>query len=315
MQSLNKPSKLGINILGPLIFFSVKALFDTVRDHWPEYLIEAWGLGTFMVSACVFGVLLFHPDSYFAEYSTSTRNIPMGIVMGLTAVAVFKSPWGKRSGAHINPVVTLTFFRLGKINGIDAVFYTIAQFVGGIAGVLFAWLILGDLIAVKEVNFVPTVPGMYGIAAAFAGEVVIAFLMMLMVLFTSNHRSLYRYTPFIAGLFVAIYIFIESPISGMSMNPARTLGSAVVGNTWNAWWIYFTAPPIAMLGAAEVYVRTRGLKSVLCAKFDHSGLVRCIFNCRFGELLKIQGPKNNAATEHIEVTKQAQMSRTVPGLF
>lgn len=269
-------------------------MLDALKNHWPEYLMEAWGLGTFMVSACVFGVFLFHPGSYFAEQSLVFRNALMGIAMGTTAIGIFKSPWGKRSGAHINPVVTLTFFRLGKINRDDAVFYIIAQFTGGILGVLTAWTLLGELLAVREVNFVSTVPGVYGLAAAFAGEAVIAFVMMLMVLVTSNHRTLHRFTPVIAGLLVAIYIAVESPISGMSMNPARTFGSAVVGNTWTAWWIYFTAPPIGMLTAAEVYVRTKGRKAVLCAKFDHSRVGRCIFNCDFGRLAE-------SATEHTEI--------------
>lgn len=279
-----------------------------MKGHWPEYFIEAWGLGTFMISACAFGVLLFHPDSYFNDYGPAFRNVLMGLAMGTTAVAIFKSPWGKRSGAHINPVVTLTFYRLGKISGVDAIYYSISQFTGAATGVVFAWLMLGDLLAASEVNFVATVPGMWGVGAALAGEFVIAFLMMAMVLNTANHKTLYRYTPYLAGLLVAIYITIESPISGMSMNPARTLGSAVVSHTWTAWWIYFTAPPAAMLAAAEVFVRTRGLKAVLCAKLDHTGLARCIFDCRFGEM-------EAAETDRIEVTKAANQFRTIAGLF
>ncbi len=302
-------------------------MLDALRKHWPEYLMEAWGLGTFMVSACLFGVLLFHSDSYFAEYSITSRNVLMGVAMGSTAIGIFKSRWGKRSGAHINPAVTLTFFRLGKINGKDALFYTAAQFAGGILGVLTSWVFLGELLAAPEVNFVPTVPGVYGVVAAFAGEIVIAFFMMSMVLVSSNHRTLHRFTPYIAGLLVATYIAIESPISGMSMNPARTLGSAVVGNRWTAWWIYFTAPPIAMLAAAEVYVRTKGLKAVLCAKFDHIGVTRCIFNCQFDEMARPGNTGGNSTvtefdlpvapngTGNIEVTKQAQMFRPVEGLF
>lgn len=276
-------------------------MLDALKNHWPEYLMEAWGLGTFMVSACVFGVFLFHPGSYFAEQSLVFRNALMGVAMGTTAIGIFRSPWGKRSGAHINPVVTLTFFRLGKINRDDAVFYIIAQFTGGILGVLTARTLLGELLAVREVNFVSTVPGVYGVAAAFAGEAVIAFVMMLMVLVTSNHRTLHRFTPFLAGLLVATYIAVESPISGMSMNPARTFGSAVVGNTWTAWWIYFTAPPIGMLTAAEVYVRTKGRKAVLCAKFDHGGVGRCIFNCDFDRLVE-------SASEHTENSRQGSES-------
>lgn len=289
----------------------MKAPLLTAKEHWPEYLAEAFGLGTFMVSASLFGVIFFHPDSYFNEYSVGARNVPMGIAMGMTAIAIFKSPWGKRSGAHINPAVTLTFLRLGKIGPVDAFFYTIFQFIGGLAGVFAAWVILGDRLAANEVNFVTTVPGPLGIAAAFAGEVVIAFFMMTMVLFTSNHHKFHRYTPYIAGVLIAIYIALESPFSGMSMNPARTLGSAVAGNTWTAWWIYFTAPVLATLAAAEVYVRTHGLKRVLCAKFDHGGAVRCIFDCRFCEIDAVKG--NSAG--RIEVTKEPQMFRTISGIF
>ena len=257
---------------------------EAIKQHWPEYLMEAWGLGAFMVSACVFGVLLFHPDSYFAEYDTSLRNIPMGVAMGLTAVAIFKSPWGKRSGAHINPAATLAFYRLGKIAKCDAVLYVAAQFIGATAGVALSWMILGDTLAAPGVNFVATLPGADGLWAAFVAEFAITFLLMFAVLYAGNHSRFARFTPFVAGSLVAIYIAAEAPISGMSMNPARTFGSAIVGNMWTGWWIYFTAPPMAMLAAAEVYVRTRGLKRVFCAKIDHSGLARCIFDCRMDEL-------------------------------
>ena len=72
-------------------------------------------------------------------------------------------------------------------------------------------------------------------------------------------------------------------------------------------WVYFIAPPLAMLLAAEVYLRVKGLKEVYCAKFHHNNTARCIFNCRFGEL----GKKK----EFIEVTKQKAMFPPVTGLF
>lgn len=270
--------------------------------------MEAFGLGIFMVSACVFGVLLFRPDSLLARFDPIIRNILMGIAMGSTAIAIFKSRWGKRSGGHINPVVTATFYRLGKISGVDAIFYGLGQFAGGVLGVLVAWLILGDRLGESEVNFVATIPGTWGIAAAFAGEFVIAFVMMSMVLNVSNHHEFNQLTPWLAGLLVAIYITFESPISGMSMNPARTFGSALIANTWTGCWIYFIAPLLAMLSAAELFVRTKGLKRVLCAKFDHSGTARCIFNCRFGE-------SEQRLEERIEVTRPALRIIEVKGLF
>jgi aquaporin Z len=281
-------------------------MLETNNNHWPEYLIEAWCLGTFMVSACFFGVALFHPGSPAAALGHMTRNVLMGAAMGTTAVLIICSPWGKRSGAHFNPAVTLTFLRLGKIEPRDAMFYIAAQFVGGVAGVLLAWLALGELLSGSAVNFVVTVPGIYGVAGALAGELAIAFLMMTMILYTSNSHRFAPLTPYLAGCLVALYIAVESPVSGMSMNPARSFASAAVAGTWMGWWIYFIAPPTAMLGAAELFVRTRGIKRVLCAKLHHFNTARCIFDCRFSEL-------GTAAA--IDVAKEPQRFPTVVGLF
>lgn len=115
---------------------------DALKDHWPEYLIEAAGLCCFMISACAFGALLFHPASpaVKAVNGLVLRRLLMGAAMGLTSIAIVYSPWGKRSGAHTNPSVTLTFFRLGKVKTYDALFYVLAQFAGGVAGVTVAML-------------------------------------------------------------------------------------------------------------------------------------------------------------------------------
>lgn len=259
-------------------------MLDAFKNHWPEYLIEAWCLGTFMVSACFFGVLLFNPGSPAAGVDPALRNVLMGLAMGSTAIGIISSPWGRRSGAHFNPAVTLTFLRLGKIAWADASFYIFFQFVGGLAGVLLSWAVLGRLLADGAVNFVVTLPGSQGMAAAFAAEVVMSFVMMTTILFTSNSARLARLTPLFAASLVALFIATENPISGMSMNPARTFASAAVAGNWTGWWIYFAAPPIAMLAAGEFFVRIRESRSVLCAKLDHFGTARCIFNCGYAQV-------------------------------
>jgi len=86
-----------------------------------------------------------------------------------------------------------------------------------------------------------------------------------------------------AGLLVACYITLEAPLSGMSMNPARSFGPALLAGTAGSLWIYFTAPLAGMLAAAELFVRVRGRRRVRCAKLHHPLNVRCIFNCGFME--------------------------------
>lgn len=256
---------------------------EALRQHWPEYVMEAAGLGFFMISACAFTTLLEHPSSPVRQSigDQMIRRVPMGIAMGLTLIAIVFSPWGKRSGAHLNPSVTLTFFRLGKVRGWDAVFYVVAQFAGGTLGVMIAYLIIGSLAGHPAVNYAATIPGPRGVTVAFIAEVVISFVMMTMILNVSNTERIARYTGLFAGALVASYITIEAPLSGMSMNPARTVGSAVFAEASRAMWLYFVAPLLAMQLAAEVHVRLKGSKSVLCAKLHHQNDQRCIFKCGY----------------------------------
>jgi aquaporin Z len=254
----------------------------TPRRHWREYAIEAACLATFMMSAAGFAVLLQHPASPLSAGTAApvVQRVPMGLAMGLTAIAIIYSPLGKRSGAHMNPALTLTFLRLGKVSPADAAGYMAGQFLGGAAGILAADWIFRGLPAHPSVNFIATVPGAAGPGAAFAAEAAISFGMMLTVLHATNTPRLARFTGLLAGALVALYITFEAPLSGMSMNPARTLGPAMLARTGQSLWIYFTAPPAGMLAASEVFVRWRGRERLACAKLHHPANIPCIFNCR-----------------------------------
>src|SRR2546425_10224877 len=156
--------------------------------HWPEYAMEAAELGLFMASAGFFGVLLYHPASPTAHAVADpfVRRVVMALAMGLTAIALIYSPWGQRSGAHFNPAVTLTFFRLGKVAGWDAVFYAMAQIGGGLSGILAVAALTGGRGAHPAVSYVATVPGAWGVGVAFAAEVLISFGLMAGLLTGSN---------------------------------------------------------------------------------------------------------------------------------
>ncbi|MFN0152217.1 MAG: MIP/aquaporin family protein [bacterium] len=256
-------------------------MITALREHWREYLIEAAGLGLFMISANVFAAFLESTASpvHRALPDPVVRRIIMGVMMGSTAIAIIYSRLGQRSGAHLNPAVTLTFFCLGKVRGLDAILYALSQAAGGIAGSMLAAVVLRDWVGDPLVNFVATVPGAAGVRAAFAAETAIAFGLMFTVLSVSNSARFSRFTGICAGVLVALFITFEAPLSGMSMNPARTLAAAIPSGSWDAFWIYCVAPPFGMLAAAGAYVRMRGRRCVQCAKLHHDNREVCIFVC------------------------------------
>jgi aquaporin Z len=243
--------------------------------------MEAGELGTFMVAAGVFTWLLNSPGSGAAIADPILRRIVTGLLMAGTAICLVQSPWGRQSGAHMNPSFTLAFMRLGKVAPWDAAFYLAAQFAGAVAGITVAAVLVGPALGTPEVRYAATTPGIPGPAAAFVAELVISFVLMLTVLNATNSSRLARFTPYLVGGLIATYIIVEAPLSGMSMNPARTFGPAFLGRIWDALWIYFTAPPLGMLLAAEAYVRVRGRHAVWCAKLHHQNDKRCIFRCAY----------------------------------
>lgn len=255
----------------------------TFRKHLPEYLMEAAELGLFMISAGVFTILFESPNSavHQALPNPDLRRFLIGMAMGATAIGLIYSPWGKQSGAHMNPAVTLTFYRLGKVKRPDALFYILFQCFGGLAGVcLVAWL-FGRTFTQPPVNYIVTVPGRLGWLGAVGGEFVIAFIMMMVVLLSSNHPRLNRYTGLFAGCLVMLYVTFEAPLSGFGMNPARSLASALPAQNWTAFWLYVLMPLLGMFSAAAVYQFLFGQGAVKCAKLHHHNHQRCIFRCQY----------------------------------
>ena len=109
-------------------------MIHAFKSNWPNYLIEAWALGMFMLSATFFAGVLGLPGwPGHAITDPLLRRSCMGLAMGATAVGLIYSGWGRRSGAHMNPAFTLTFLILKKITRHDAAWYVIFQCLGGTA--------------------------------------------------------------------------------------------------------------------------------------------------------------------------------------
>jgi aquaporin Z len=268
-----------MNIAEESIEREVVSGIDCLRFHSPEYLMEAAEVALYLFFTCIFAGLLLNPTSPVGimVHSVVERRVLMGLAVGATVTAIVMTPWGKQSGGHFNPALTIAFYRLGKLYSGDAFFYVIGQFSGAITGVCMARFLLTDLIGPGEVKYAVTRPGIRGSAVAFIGELTISIILMSTILVASNREALARYTPYFVGLLYAIFITLESPISGMSMNPARSFAPALHASYWHALWLYFLAPSLGMLLAAEGFLRARGGVPPFCAKLHHANNKRCIF--------------------------------------
>jgi aquaporin Z len=260
--------------------------------HWPEYLMEAAEVALYLFLTCFFAGLLLSPTSPIRSVLVSPIGLRalMGLAVGATVVAIVMSPWGQRSGGHFNPALTIAFYRMGKMDLPDALLYLAAQFSGAVAGVCAARFLLPETIGRRAVRYAVTAPGVRGAALAFIAELTISFILMSTILVASNRETLARYTPYLVGVLYATFITIESPLSGMSMNPARSFGPALHTGYWHAIWLYFAAPTLGMLVAAEVFLRSRGGFQPYCAKLHHANNERCIFR---------HGPAPHPAPRHI----------------
>lgn len=238
-------------------------------------VIDGLLLGLFMVSVGVFGTLLYSPASpvYGMIEGDFTRGALMGLAMGVTAIVLIYSPWGGLTGAHMNPAVTLAFLRLGRIRLALALGYIASQFVFGLLGVVVIGMVIGDAFTQAPVEYASTVPGRWGVVAAFGAELIMTLCLMLSLLFVSNTKRLAAYTPVFAGAMIFVYITFEAPVSGMSVNPARTLASAIPSGRYTSLWVYFTAPALGMLSAAELFAR---ISRVHCCKLNHLRREVCI---------------------------------------
>jgi aquaporin Z len=255
-------------------------------DGWKSVTVPALAemLGTAMVMLVGLSALTLC-FSTSSPISTSLgdptlRRLVTGTVFVATAVAVAYSPLGRRSGGHLNPSVTIGFSALGQLHWWGAALYVSYQVTGAVIGTGAVLALWGK--AARSVHLGATLPGHRGPLAAFCAEAAGTFLLVFLIFHCVDRPRVMRFTPIAAGLLVVIVVVIEAPLSSTSLNPARSLGPAIVGNTFTALWIYLLATPLGALLAALVFSRTRG--SVPCAKLVHTGDEACSFrHCAYRE--------------------------------
>jgi aquaporin Z len=247
----------------------------TLRRHWPEYGVEALFLALLLLAA--------GPASAWVQATADAPSLPWrhalcGITIGALLMGLIYSPWGRRSGTHLNPAITLAYLRLGKIGRWDALFYVLAQC--GAALVAVALLRAGAWLPAAPPAALAGFVGASGIGTVFVTQFVLSACAMLLILFTSNHQRWFRVTGVLYGLLMMLIVASAGPLSGFGINFARLLAVDLQGDV-EAWrWLNLVPPLLGMQLAVEAWRVLTRRSQPLCAKLAHNTHGRCIFRCQ-----------------------------------
>jgi aquaporin Z len=216
---------------------------------WRPLLSELVGTGVLVLVGLSLVIVMFGSGSPIARVlpSEGLRRLITGFLFGTTGALIAVSPVGRISGAHINPVVTLGFWLFRKLDSRTVLGYVLAQLAGATLGALplLGWGSMG-----RSVAFGATMPGEgYAIRTVLLGEAVTTFAMVTGLILFLGFRRIRPFTPAMFPFLYAIMVYAESPISGTSTNPARSLGPAVISGQWQAGWVYWVGPLIGALAA------------------------------------------------------------------
>lgn len=212
----------------------------------------AEALGTFFL-------VLIGPGSAAVNAYTNgaVSHVGVALAFGFVVVAMVYA-LGHLSGAHINPAVTLGFWSARRFPSTEVLPYLLAQCTGAAAASLALRAVLGPV-----GNLGATLPAI-PLGSAFGIEWLLSFALMFVIMaVATDQRVADGFAPIAVGLSVGFCALMGGPLTGASMNPARSFGPAVVGNLWRAHWIYWLAPVTGMIAAARVYDLLRLAKAPL----------------------------------------------------
>jgi len=236
---------------------------------WRKFVSELIGTALLVLVGLSVVIIMFGTGGPVERVlpDVGLRRLITGFLFGTTGALIAISPLGKESGAHINPIVTLGFWLMGRMNSRVALWFVLAQLAGAILGALplLAWGSMGE-----SVMFGATAPGKgYTLLTVFMGEAITTFVMIVGLCLFLGFRGLRPYTPAMFPSLYSVMVYAESAISGTSTNPARTIGPAVISGEWQGWWIYWLGPVMGTLLAALVCRRLA--KRIEEAKLYHFG--------------------------------------------
>lgn len=239
--------------------------------HWREWGSELLGTALLLLGGLSAVCLDFGAHSPVAQAlpSTSTRLLVTGILFAGTGSLVALTPFGRLSGAHLNPVVTLAFWTQGKVHPHDLVGYVAAQLLGGLIGAWLVLLLWGQTARSVRVGATSPGPGVSPLQAILIEAAMTTALVLTILLMTSSVRTA-RWTPLVLWPVIAVLVWVGAPYTGTSLNPARSLGPALLAPLLGPLPIYFVGPLVGGAAAVGVFTLLRDRHTVT-AKLFHDG--------------------------------------------
>jgi len=249
---------------------------DGWRFPWRMFWAEFIGTGLLLLVGLSTVIFMFGADNPFEKIvpSLALRRVINGFLFGSIGASIALSPVGKASGAHVNPAVTLAFWLAGRLDLRDAGAYVLGQFAGAAAFCvpLLAWGPLG-----ASIHYGATVPGRgFTALGAVLGEVATTFGLVAALCFFLAFHKLRRFTPAMIPFLYAIMVPLEASVSGISTNPARSFGPAVISGVWQDYWVYLVGPAlgsfVALLACSRLAKRIEVAK-LYYFETDHGGVI------------------------------------------
>ncbi|MDR3415607.1 MAG: aquaporin [Nevskia sp.] len=249
-----------------------------MKAHLPEYFAEFVGTAIMMAIGIGAVALMWGQGTPMRGLipSDNLRRLLTGMMFAGGGTLVVLSPLGQRSGGHLNPAVTFAFWWKGQVPTADAVLYVVAQVLGAVLGVYIVATVGGT--AARSIQLGLTLPGDgYSVAVALAAETLITFMLVFLILYCVSNQRFARRTPYLAGALVAFLVFVEAPVSGTSLNPARSFAPALLTQLFQHQWLYLVGPMAGALIAVKLAGWVTGQQRAGCAKLYHTERYKCIF--------------------------------------
>jgi aquaporin Z len=260
--------------------------------HWKEWWSELAGTAVLLFAVVTAKYWAVSAGPPFSD--PTLRVAIVGTVAGLVVIAVAFSPLGRRSGAHLNPAVTVGFW-VQKVTGrADVAGYCTFQIVGGVVGVAAA-RVWGPDVANAPVRWAVIAPATTVAQPSAAAIEAAATFVQLALVFGALASSRYRrWAPVVAGALLTAFIVALAPVTGAGFNPARALAPDVLAAAYPAIWIYLVGPLAGAVaaGGAVIAVSTRPVTG----KLRHDATINCYMRCALPHRVMDAGEGSPLAT-------------------